>query len=325
VQTVESLTGVRIDHYVEVDFHGFVDVVDSLNGVEVCLPEAIDDPKAHLDMEAGTHQVDGVDALAFARTRATEGGDLDRIDRQQQVLSAMLDKALSNETLSDPSKLTAFLDSSLSSITVDEGLDTSTINQLAYQMRDVDLDAVTFTQVPIADMDHWTSRGDVALLWEEETAREIFADVRADRPITEEEPTQESGDEDVGDLVPSDIAVRVFNGTATPGLGAELDGHLAEAGFDVTDRAENWVSRDLPQSEVRHGPGREEQAAYVAEMIPDSEAVEDETLDDDLQIVIGFNYTTFHPPEVEEEASVETEPPEGGPPATTTAKDNVCG
>lgn len=325
VQTVESLTGVRIDHYVEVDFHGFVDVVDSLNGVEVCLPEAIDDPKAHLDMEAGTHQVDGVDALAFARTRATEGGDLDRIDRQQQVLSAMLDKALSNETLSDPNKLTAFLDSSLSSITVDEGLDTSTINQLAYQMRDVDLDAVTFTQVPIADMDHWTSRGDVALLWEEEAAREIFADVRADRPITEEEPTQESGDEDVGDLVPSDIAVRVFNGTATPGLGAELDDHLAESGFDVTDRAENWVSRDLPQSEVRHGPGREEQAAYVAEMIPDSEAVEDETLDDDLQIVIGFNYTTFHPPEVEEEASVETEPPEGGPPATTTAKDNVCG
>lgn len=325
VQTVESLTDVRIDHYVEVDFHGFVDVVDSLNGVEVCLPEAIDDPKAHLDMEAGTHQVDGVDALAFARTRATEGGDLDRIDRQQQVLSAMLDKALSNETLSDPNKLTAFLDSSLSSITVDEGLDTSAINQLAYQMRDVDLDAVTFTQVPIADMDHWTSRGDVALLWEEEAAREIFADVRADRPITEEEPTQESGDEDVGDLVPSDIAVRVFNGTATPGLGAELDGHLAEAGFDVTDRAENWVSRDLPQSEVRHGPGREEQAAYVAEMIPDSEAVEDETLDDDLQIVIGFNYTTFHPPEVEEEASVETEPPEGGPPATTTAKDNVCG
>ena len=124
---------------------------------------------------------------------------------------------------------------------------------------------------------------------------------------------------------PPTSPLRVFNGTATPGLGAELDDHLAESGFDVTDRAENWVSRDLPQSEVRHGPGREEQAAYVAEMIPDSETVEDKTLDDDLQIVIGFNYTTFHPPEVEEEASVETETPEGGPPATTTAEDNVCG
>lgn len=323
VRTVESLTGVRIDHYVEVDFTGFVDVVDALGGVEVCLPEAIDDPKAHLNMAAGTHEVDGTEALAFSRTRATAGGDLDRIDRQQQVLSAMLDKALSNETLSDPNKLTAFLDSSLSSVTVDEGLDTSTINQFAYQMRDMDLNAVTFTQVPIADMNHWTSRGDVALLWDEEAAREIFADVRADRPITDEEPVEENE----GDPVPSDLAVRVFNGTATPGLGARLDDQLAAAGFDVTDQAANWTSRDLPRSEVRHGPGREEQAAYVAEMIPDSETVEDETLDDDLQIVIGFNYTTFHPPEVEEEAPEEeaTEAPEGGAAATTTAEDNICG
>src|SRR5699024_12053350 len=147
-------------------------------------------------------------------------------------------------------------------------------NQLAYQMRDVDLDALPSSQVPSADMDHRTSRGDVALLWEEEAAREIFADVRADRQTTDEEPAQESGDEGVGDPVPSDIAVRVFNGTATPGLGAELDDHLAESGFDVTDRAENWVSRDLPQSEVRHGPGRAKQAAYVAEMNPASEPVE---------------------------------------------------
>lgn len=326
VQTVESLTGVRVDHYVEVDFTGFVDVVDALEGVEVCLPEAIDDPKAHLDMEAGTHEVDGIEALAFARTRASEGGDLDRIDRQQQVLSAMLDKALSNETLTDPDKLTAFLDSSLSSVTVDEGLDTSTINQLAYQMRDMDLDAVTFSQVPIADMNHWTSRGDVALLWDEGAAREIFADIQADRPITDEEaePTEEGDDEPV----PSDIAVRVFNGTATPGLGAELDGQLTEAGFDVTDQAENWTSRDLPQSEVRHGPGQEEQAAYLAEMISGSEVVEDQTLDDDLQVVIGFNYTNFQPPEVEEapeEASEETEASEEGSVATTTAEDNICG
>lgn len=171
VQTVESVTDVRIDHYVEVDFNGFVDVVDALDGIDVCLPEAINDPKAHLDMAAGTHRVDGKEALAFSRTRATARGDLDRIDRQQQVLSAMLDRAMSTETLSNPTKLTAFLDSALSSVTVDEGLDTSTINDLAYQMRDLDLGEVTFAQVPIADMNHWTPRGDVALLWDEPAAR----------------------------------------------------------------------------------------------------------------------------------------------------------
>ncbi|MBE1456475.1 LCP family protein required for cell wall assembly [Nocardiopsis terrae] len=322
VQTVESVTDVRIDHYVEVDFSGFVDVVDSLDGIDVCLPEAIEDPKAHLDMAAGTHRVDGTEALAFARTRATPRGDLDRIDRQQQVLSAMLDRAMSTETLSDPVKLTAFLDSALSSVTVDEGLDTSTINDLAYQMRDLDLRDVTFAQVPIADMNHWTPRGDVALLWDEPAAREMFAAVNADRPLVEPEPGDDAGAEE--EPVPSGISLRVFNGTAAPGLGARLDGQLGGAGFDVTDSAENWSRHDVARTEVRYGPGEERAAEYVAGTLPGSETVEDDTLDGDLQVVIGFNHTRFEAPEVEE-TQPEEEPSEEGALATTTARDNVCG
>lgn len=326
VRTVESVTGVRVDHYVEVDFSGFVDVVDALDGIEVCLPEPIQDPKAHLDMAAGTHEVDGTEALAFARTRATARGDLDRIDRQQQVLSAMLDRAMSTDTLSDPTRLTAFLDTSLSAVTVDEGLDTSTINQLAYQMRDMDLGAVTFTQVPIADMEHWTPRGDVALLWDEPAARDLFADIQADRPIAgaEAEPEAEEGEEPS----PADLRVRVFNGTGTPGLGAQVDGQLTGAGFEVTDPAENWSTRSLARSQVRFGPGNEAAAQYVADMIPESETVEDDTLDDGLQVVIGFNFTTFNPPESGETEETETpEPAETGDdaPATSTARDNICG
>ena len=327
VRTVESTTGVRIDHYVEVDFNGFVDVVDALDGIEVCLPEAIDDPKAKLNMEAGTHRVDGADALAFARTRATARGDLDRIDRQQQVLSAMFDKALSSRTLSDPGKLTAFLDSSLSSVTVDEGMDTSAINDLAYQMREMDLSNVTFAQVPISDMDHWTPRGDVALLWDEPAARELFADINADRPLGEPEAeAEEPGGED-SEPVPGDVRVRVFNGTATPGLGAQMDNRLVEAGFDVTDEAENWSDRNVPTTEVRYGPEDEELAAYMAQMLPGSETVEDQTLEGDLQVVIGFNHTTFEPPAPVEGAVAEEEPQEPTAedgPATTTAAENIC-
>ena len=324
VQTVESVTDVRIDHYVEVDFNGFVDVVDALGSIEVCLPEAIDDPKADLDMEAGTHEVAGAEALAFARTRATAGGDLDRIDRQQQVLSAMLDRALSTETLADPVKLTAFLDSSLSSVTVDEGLDTSTINDLAYQMRDLDLAEVTFAQVPIEDMEHWTPRGDVALLWDEPAARELFASVNADRPLAE--PEESAEEDEAAEPTPGSTSLRVFNGTASPGLGAQMDNQLSEAGFDVTDDAEDWTSRDMAHTEVRYGPGEEDAAEYVAETIPGSEPVEDPTLDDGLQVVIGFNYTTFNAPEVEEAApEPEDEPSDGDGSATTTAKDNICG
>ncbi|WP_306371481.1 LCP family protein [Nocardiopsis sp. CC223A] len=323
VRTVESVTDVRIDHYVEVDFAGFVGVVDALGGIEVCLPEAIDDPKARLDMAAGTHRVDGAEALAFARTRATPRGDLDRIDRQQQVLSAMLDRALSSETLSDPGKLTAFLDSALSSVTVDEGLDTSTINQLAYQMRDLDMSAVNFTQVPIADMDFWTPRGDVALLWDEPAARDLFADINADRPITE--PSAGPSAQEEREPAPADIRVRVFNGTGTPGLGASLDGSLTGAGFQVPDAASDWSSRNVPATQIRHGADDTAAAEYVARTIPGAETVEDTTLDDEIQIVIGFNYTTFNAPEVEAPEPEESPSAGDAPLSTSTARDNICG
>ncbi|CAL9536565.1 Polyisoprenyl-teichoic acid--peptidoglycan teichoic acid transferase TagU [Nocardiopsis dassonvillei] len=324
VRTVESVTDVRIDHYVEVDFSGFVGVVDALGGIEVCLPEAINDPKAHLDMAAGTHRVDGTEALAFARTRATPRGDLDRIDRQQQVLAAMLDQALSSETLSDPGKLTAFLDSALSSVTVDEGLDTSTINQLAYQMRNLDLGEVTFAQVPIADMDFWTPRGDVALVWDEPAARDLFADINADRPIAEP-PAGPSEEEGEGEPSPSDIRVRVFNGTGTPGLGASLDGALEGAGFQVPDAASDWSSRDVAATQVRYGADDAAAAEYVAGLVPGAEAVEDTTLDGELQIVIGFNYTTFNAPEVEAPEPEESPSAGDAPLTTSTARDNICG
>jgi LCP family protein required for cell wall assembly len=321
VRTVESVTDVRVDHYVEVDFGGFVDVVDALGGIEVCLPEAIHDPKAHLDMEAGTHRVDGTEALAFARTRATSRGDLDRIDRQQQVLSAMLDQAMSTDTLSNPAKLTDFLDSALSSVTVDQGLDTGAINELAYQMRDLDMDEVTFTQVPIADMEYWTPRGDVAVLWDEPAARELFAAVRADRPLggspEEERPEPE--------LRPGDVRVRVFNGIGTAGLGAQLDADLAAAGFQVSAPAQNWSSLDVATTQVRHGADDAAEAEYVAGMIPGSQTVEDTALDGELQIVIGFDYTAFEAPQTADAAPAPEPSEEEGSGAVSTARDKICG
>ncbi|WP_017570838.1 LCP family protein [Nocardiopsis halotolerans] len=322
VRTVESVTDVRVDHYVEVDFNGFVDVVDSLGGIEVCLPQPIHDPKAHLDMAAGTHRVNGTEALAFARTRATEGGDLDRIERQQQVLSAMLDRAMSTETLSNPAKLTDFVDSALSSMTVDQGLDTSTINEIAYQMRDLDMRQVTFTTVPVSDPAYWTPRGDVAVLWDEAAARELFDTIEADRPIAQ--PQEEGTAADPG-LQPADVHVQVFNGVGTPGLGAQVDGELAAAGFQVSSPAQNWSSLDVATTQVRHGPDDAEEAEYLAGMVPGAETVEDGTLEGRLQLVIGFDYTSLNAPEAAS-ATSEGEPSSGEDSTNvSTARENLCG
>jgi hypothetical protein len=155
----------------------------------------------------------------------------------------------------------------------------------------------------------------------------MFAAATADRPLVEPEPEPEAGDGDAeADPIPGDISLRVFNGTATPGLGAQMDNQLAAAGFDVTDGAENWSSRDVARTEVRYGPGQERAAEYLARTLPGAETVEDRTLDDDLQLVIGFNYTTFEAPEVAETDPVpEEEPSAGTGTAATTAKDNICG
>lgn len=325
VQTVESVTGVRIDHYIEVDFSGFVEVVDALGGITVCLPEAIHDDNANLYLDAGTHEVDGAGALAFARTRKSADGDLDRIDRQQQVLAALLDRALSSKTLTDPAKFTRFLDVALGSITVDEGLDTAAIKQLGNQLSSVRLEDVAFTQVPIAQMDFWTPHGDVAVRWHEAHARKLFRSIAKDEPITGGlGAAPGEGEAGGAPVAPGDVAVEVYNGIGTPGLGARVRGDLVNAGFQVPAEAQNWTSRDTAKTLVRYGPGRQEHAQLVQGSIRGAELVEDPDLGDRLQVVVGFNYT-----EVTAPAVPAAQPAAAGPNGrdtlnTSTAADNLC-
>ncbi len=87
-ETIEGTTGIRIDHYVEIGFGGFVDVVDAVGGIEICPKQAIDDPKAKLDVEKGCQEADGAKALGYARTRAV-GDDFGRVERQREVVAAI--------------------------------------------------------------------------------------------------------------------------------------------------------------------------------------------------------------------------------------------
>lgn len=318
VQTVEANTGVRIDHYIEIDFTGFVEVVDAVGGIEVCLPEAIHDEKALLDMEAGVHHVDGTEALAFARTRRTVDGDLDRIDRQQQVLSALLDRAMSTGTLSDPGRFGAFLDSTLRSVTVDEGLDTGTIRKLGNQLTRIGLDDVTFTQVPVEQTDFWTPNDDVAVLWDRQEARDMFGRIARDEPLEEGERQEESAPEEVS---PGEVTLRVYNGVGTPGLGAQTRGALMSAGFHSPDPAEDWPTREVPETLVRYAPGQENAAETVTSVLPGARTEADDSLNSTLEVVVGFNYEGVAP----DAGEAEDPPGEGRDTlSTSSARDNVC-
>lgn len=102
VATIEQQTGVRVDEYVEIGLGGVAGVVDAVGGVEICPDQDIKDPKAGLDVQTGCQHADGATALAYARTRATKLSDLDRVQRQREVVTAVGKKVLSPWTVIDP-------------------------------------------------------------------------------------------------------------------------------------------------------------------------------------------------------------------------------
>ncbi|MCL7021336.1 LCP family protein, partial [Vibrio vulnificus] len=100
IRTLEQNTGLRIENFVSLDFLGFKDMVDALGGVDMCLDEPIDDVKAHVTLDAGCQTLNGEDALGFVRVRYSvgDGSDIGRIERQQEFMNALAEKAQSKLT-----------------------------------------------------------------------------------------------------------------------------------------------------------------------------------------------------------------------------------
>ncbi|WP_209441324.1 LCP family protein [Streptomyces aureus] len=153
VKTAESLTGVRMDHYLEIDFAGFAKLVNALGGVTVTTGQDIDDDKSHLHLAAGTHRLNGKQALALARTRhgIGDGSDLGRIGLQQKLVKALLRQISSAGLLSDPVKLYDVANAVTGSLTTDTGLDSlGELTRLGQSLKSLSSDAVKTVMMPVA-------------------------------------------------------------------------------------------------------------------------------------------------------------------------------
>ena len=142
ISQFEQTTGVPVDHHVVLDFQGFQDMVDAVNGVQVCIPETVDDRAHGIYLEAGTREISGKEALSYVRQRYAvgDGSDLGRLKRQQAFMSAMANKVVSAGTLANPVTLVQFLDAATKSLTVDSGLgNLSKLAKLGYQFKDIGL------------------------------------------------------------------------------------------------------------------------------------------------------------------------------------------
>lgn len=152
VKTVESITNVRMDHFIEIDFSGFADLVDALGGVTVTTDEDIDDDDSHLHLKAGEHHLDGATALALARTRhgIGDGSDLGRIGLQQTLVKALLEQISSTNLLTDPAKLYKVADAVTGSLTTDTGLDSLTeLMSLGQSLKSLPSDALKTVTMPV--------------------------------------------------------------------------------------------------------------------------------------------------------------------------------
>ncbi len=176
-QTVQNVTGLYINHYMGIGFGGFVDVVDAVGGVNMCLPGPMKDPKAGLNLKAGCQTLDGAQALGYVRTRNFAISDLQREQDQRLLMKALLSKMTSPSVMLNPFKALPAATGSASSLTVDQGANLYDLVKAAFALK-----GAKTTTVPIATADYQTSDG-VAVLWDHARALRLFHALQNDTPV----------------------------------------------------------------------------------------------------------------------------------------------
>lgn len=177
-QTVEQATGLRVDHYAEVQFDGFADLVDAVGGVTMCLPEPISDPLAGIDLPAGCQKLAGREALGYVRSRATPRADLDRMIHQREFMSALLHRASSPAVLLNPLRWYPMAHALSGSLSVNQGDHIWDLARLGWALHG----DMTTTTVPIGEFTGSDYSGSV-VVWDNDLATRLFAALAADAPV----------------------------------------------------------------------------------------------------------------------------------------------
>jgi len=232
-RTLEQETGIRIQHFVEVNFAGFQSIVNDVGGVPVCLPFAINNTQSRLHLSAGKHVVNGAQALAFVRLREDigEGSDIQRIQRQQYFLAAVMQKLKTTGLLGQPSRVLAVVRDAAKSLTTDSGLDLNTMLRIATSMKSLSSSAVQFITVPVVPYP-----GDPAaeLSWEQPQSDRLFRAIEADRTLPRATKGKKAKTATVPTVSPAKVSVQVLNGSGVTGIAGSTATALTAKGFKVT-------------------------------------------------------------------------------------------
>ncbi|GAA2254070.1 LCP family protein [Kitasatospora cystarginea] len=325
VRTVEQATGLRIDHYLQANFLGFVATVDALGGVDVCTAKPLKDEFAGLELPAGRTRLDGAGALRYVRARHVDGSsDLGRMHRQQRLLAQLLRRATDTGTLLSPGRLSRMVDILLSSVKVDKGLSAEELLALATRLKDLSAANTDFATVPLAVVDHQVSGWGSTVLWDQRAAKALFDAVREGRPLTGHSetaagpspappsspgaaasasvpsvsavPTASASASAASapaalSVPPGHIRIQVLNGAGVLGLGARVDGDLRKLGFATTGTPANTEGGgSVARTVVKYDPRWDESVRTVAAALPTARLVRVPGLGATLQVIAGNDY-----------------------------------
>jgi len=313
IRTIERLTQLRIDHYLQIDLAGFRQITDAIGGVTVCLRALPDgstsnlrDPWSQWHGVIGPNHVDGDQALAFVRQRhGLPNGDFDRIHRQQQFISAVFAKATSSGVLVNPIRLESLLRAAFGALTVDDSTTIDDLEKLATRLHGLRPDQLRFETIPVrppTPTEGANALGELPVfgsvqIYDRSTLAAFLAPLRAGaapaaRPASGAPAS--SGGLGAGPVSPrSDFRVDIYNGSGVAGAGGKASGELASAGY-VVNTARTWSGTAPAATEIRYPPGREADARALLAVAPGAAVSVDPALTTGtVSLILGDGFTSL--------------------------------
>lgn len=185
VRTVEAMTNLRVDHYLQIDFRRFIDSVNAVEGVDVCTPRRLSDSATKLDLRPGRHRLGGGRALQYVRSRHVDASaDLGRIQRQHRFLISVMHRLATGGTLADPGRAIGLARTVLGATQVDQGFTSEELGSLSSDLSRLPAEQTEFTVVPIAGFNPVIEGVGKTLEWDEAAAEKTFATLNQDRTLT---------------------------------------------------------------------------------------------------------------------------------------------
>jgi LCP family protein required for cell wall assembly len=369
IRTVEQLTKIRVDHYVQVNLDGFKQIANAVDGVKVCILPApasasedngqltnINDGFSGFHGRYGEQVLAGDQALAFVRQRhGLPGGDIARIQRQQQFLGSVFRAATSNHFLFNPAAVLRLLSAIKGALTLDAGTSLTDLEKLGIRLRGLATDKVSFETIPQRELRSTDtdlgqvftdgqgylelrptgasqSVGNVQVLDKPAFAAMIAKLKDQPPPATPKASAAPMPKTEKVTVQPSQVTVTVQNATTTRGLAGQVTAALQQVGFR-TGAPANAITNSLGISTVLYAPGDRASALTVAAAVPGSTVKEDSSVSGGVVLMVGANFQAGSVSSVSTSSSVAVQPStpaptptasSSAPPVTAASASNSC-